>query len=153
MSATRSFELNKLVRDRIPEMHEAIGGLAIYELLEGKDKLWALHAKLKEELAELEQNQELDINELADVLEILVALNNESGLEDPLEYVQKVEALRKRAEGAGCVNDELEMTRQKKRQQRGGFDLGYFVTVVEVPADSWLADYYASDPERFPEIK
>lgn len=32
------------------------------------------------------------------------------------------------------------------------FAKGHYVHTVEVPNDSWLADYYAADPERFPEI-
>lgn len=32
------------------------------------------------------------------------------------------------------------------------FDKGHFIRTVTMPNDSWLTEYYASNPNRFPEL-
>jgi predicted house-cleaning noncanonical NTP pyrophosphatase (MazG superfamily) len=53
MSKTRSFRLNKLVRDKIVQSTEAQGGTVKYEQLEGKELTRALVQKLIEEAQEI----------------------------------------------------------------------------------------------------
>lgn len=68
--------LNKLVRDRIPDMIQADGRTCEVEVLEGEDFDRALRAKLVEEAQEVAgaDTHEGLIVELADVLEVVESL-------------------------------------------------------------------------------
>ena len=88
---------NKLVRDRIPEIIEASGGMCKTEILSDEEYLKMLNAKLDEELAEYHTDQ--DIEELADLLEVIRAI----------------------AVARGYTTEELEEIRAKKAEARGGF--------------------------------
>lgn len=89
---------NKLVRDRIPEIIEASGKTCETEILSDEEYLKMLDMKLDEELAEY--NQEKNIEELADLLEVLYAA----------------------AKARGYSIEELEQVRIEKQKARGGFD-------------------------------
>lgn len=88
---------NKLVRDRIPEIIEAQGNSCVTEVLSNEAYLRMLDAKLDEELAEYHQDQNLE--ELADLLEVIFAA----------------------AEARGYTREQLEQIRAKKAEERGGF--------------------------------
>ena len=88
---------NKLVRDKIPEIIEADGKNCEPEILSDEDYLKALDAKLDEELAEYHKDQ--NVEELADLLEVIYAC----------------------AVARGYSKEELEMTRIRKAEKRGGF--------------------------------
>lgn len=90
-------EYHKLVRDKIPEIIEASGKACKTEILSDEDYLKMLDAKLDEELAEYHQDQSLE--ELADLLEVLFTA----------------------AVARGYTITELERTRAKKAEERGGF--------------------------------
>lgn len=89
---------NKLVRDRIPAIIEATGAACETEILSDADYLRLLDTKLDEELAEYHQDQ--NIEELADLLEVIYAC----------------------AKARGYTPDELEAVRAGKAAKRGGFD-------------------------------
>jgi len=131
MSEKRTFRLDKLVRDKIVEGHGKIGGSADYEVLEAERLRDALIDKLHEELSELKYGQDIDLTELADIREIIDAI----------------------ALASGHRKVDLEAEQYDKRKRVGGFTAGHFVKTVTVPANSELAEYYASDTERFPEVK
>ena len=88
---------DKLVRDRIPEIIIADGKSCTLEILSDADYLRLLDAKLDEELAEYHKEQNLE--ELADLLEVLYAT----------------------AVARGYTLDELERVRAEKAKKRGGF--------------------------------
>lgn len=88
---------NKLVRDRIPEIIEECGRKCEWEVLSDKEYLARLDEKLQEELDEYMEDKSLE--ELADLLEVLMAV----------------------AEARGSFA-EVERIRQKKREKRGGFE-------------------------------
>ena len=67
----RSAAYNKLVRDRIPKIIEASGKTCTIEILSDADYLRMVDAKLDEELAEYHKEQ--NIEELADLLEVIYA--------------------------------------------------------------------------------
>ena len=94
----KNIHYNKLVRDRIPEIIEASGKRCIIETLSDADYLRMLDAKLDEELAEYHQDQ--NIEELADLLEVLFAA----------------------AKARGYSLERLEQVRAEKAAKRGGFD-------------------------------
>lgn len=89
---------NKLVRDNIPAIIEAKGAACETEILSDADYLRLLDAKLDEELAEYHQDQ--NIEELADLLEVIYAC----------------------AKACGYTVAELESVRAEKAAKRGGFD-------------------------------
>lgn len=89
---------NKLVRDRIPAIIGATGAACETEILSDTDYLRLLDAKLDEELAEYHQDQ--NIEELADLMEVIYAC----------------------AKARGYTVAELEAVRAEKAAKRGGFD-------------------------------
>ena len=89
---------NKLVRGNIPAIIEAKGAACETEILSDADYLRLLDAKLDEELAEYRQDQ--NIEELADLLEVIYAC----------------------AKARGYTVAELEAVRAEKAAKRGGFD-------------------------------
>ena len=94
----RKIIYNKLVRDNIPEIIEASGKTCETEILSDEEYLKMLDMKLDEELAEYHQEQ--NIEELADLLEVLYAT----------------------AKARGYSIEELEQVRVEKQKARGGFD-------------------------------
>lgn len=89
---------NKLVRDKIPEIIEESGKTCEIEILSDEGYLQMLDKKLDEELAEYHQEQ--NIEELADLLEVLYAT----------------------AKARGYSIEELNHVRVEKQKVRGGFD-------------------------------
>lgn len=75
MKNTKTF--NKLVRDRIPEIIESKGERCLTRVLTQEEYKKALVEKLKEEVKELQEN--ICIEEVADVLEVLDCLCHEYG--------------------------------------------------------------------------
>ena len=98
---------HKLVRDKIPEIIEANGGKAEYSVISGEEYRQALEKKLDEEV--LEFHQDKTVEELADILEVVFAL----------------------AATTGCSPDELTKIYQKKHEDRGGFEKGYYLISSE----------------------
>lgn len=88
---------NKLVRDRIPQIIESKGNTCTYRILEKEEFVLMLERKLHEETREYTEDP--SIEELADILEVVLAL----------------------AEQHGFSIEELEQTRRNKVQERGAF--------------------------------
>lgn len=88
---------DKLVRDRIPEIIEAQGKSCVTRVLEAEEYLARVEEKLDEELAEYHQEQNLE--ELADLLEVIYAA----------------------AEARGYTVGQLEQVRREKAEKRGAF--------------------------------
>lgn len=130
MAKTRTFQLNKLVRDKIVESTQAMGGTVKYRELKSQELTNALIEKLIEEAHELKKNG-LTLEELADIKELLIAMR----------------------ENLNVHAGELEDMRRKKADKNGRFKKGHFIDELTLPADNKWAKYYASDPKRFPEIK
>ena len=92
-----SIKYNKLVRDRIPEIIEASGKTCKTAILNDTEYLQMIDDKLDEELAEYHRDQ--NIEELADLLEVIYAAAN----------------------ARGYTTEELEQVRLSKLKERGGF--------------------------------
>ena len=99
-------EYNKLVRDRIPEIIRGDNKSCETVILTEAEYLEMIDAKLDEEVAEYHEEQNLE--ELADVLEVLYAA----------------------AKARGYSIEELERCRLEKRENRGGFDERIFLKSV-----------------------
>jgi Uncharacterized conserved protein len=96
--------VGKLVRDRIPEIMRREGKSPQVEELKGAQLRAALKDKLVEEALELHTSDDIR-EELADVLEVADAI----------------------IEAYGIDRAGLCAIRDKKREERGGFDKGYFL--------------------------
>ena len=97
---------DKLVRDKIPEIIEASGKTYHAYVMEDEEYARRLGEKLGEEAAEFLASR--DVEELADILEVVYAL----------------------AAHKGYTREQLEAIRLEKAQQRGGFDKRLCLTMV-----------------------
>lgn len=135
MIPTRRFKIGTLVRDKMPERIQKLGGFVEMHHLDPEDHIHYLKLKLKEEAEEVckaENPKELK-EEMADVLEVLYALSKKFGLR--WEHIEK--------------------ERLQKRDNRGGFKKGTFVEFVEVESsdDSHpLVQYCLENSDKYPEI-
>lgn len=102
---------HKLVRDRISEIIEKSGKVCKTEILSDDEYLRMLDTKLDEELTEYHQDQNLE--ELADLLEVLLAT----------------------VEARGYSVADLELVRKKKCVERGGFAKKILLKEVSDPVD------------------
>ena len=127
---TRTFKLNKLVRDNIVSINLGFGGTIKYHTLTGKKLTKALLTKLIEEANELKAS-DLSVGELADLQELVDAL----------------------ADHLGVNKKDLAIRQAEKRQANGPFKKGHFIDTLTLPADNRWVKYYAADPKRFPEVK
>lgn len=88
---------NKLVRDKIPAIMESQGQTPETMILDQPHYTYFLEAKLDEETAEF--HKEKNLEELADILEVVYAL----------------------AEDLGHTKEELYSVYERKHESRGGF--------------------------------
>lgn len=98
---------NKLVRDKIPEIIAQQGESANTRILNGKEYTVALEQKLDEETAEF--HKEKNLEELADILEVVYAL----------------------ADDLGCTKEDLLQVYNQKHEKRGGFQSRIFLISKE----------------------
>jgi predicted house-cleaning noncanonical NTP pyrophosphatase (MazG superfamily) len=103
--------MNKLVRDLIPDIVVANGGVVQYRYLGLNELTPAFNTKLKEELAEYwsAKTSEESIEELADIVEVIYAL----------------------AKSMGVSEEAFNAVRQTKLTDRGGFDKGVFLVSTD----------------------
>lgn len=91
---------NKLVRDKIPEIIEESGRKCDIKIMPKEEHSKLLEEKLKEEVNEFLQDKNLE--ELADIMEVLIGL----------------------AQNLGYSEDDLLEKRLAKKNERGGFKEG-----------------------------
>ena len=89
---------DKLVRDKIPEIIEKSGKQCEIEILSDEKYLEMIDKKLDEEIAEYHQDK--NIEELADLLEVIYSATK----------------------ARGYSVEDLENVRVEKAEKRGGFD-------------------------------
>jgi predicted house-cleaning noncanonical NTP pyrophosphatase (MazG superfamily) len=124
------FKVQKLIRDRLPQMMRS-QGLAVFDRRLGDEEfVAALKDKLLEEAQEArEATSPAELaDELADVMEVILAL----------------------AQASGLSLDEIEARRIAKRAERGGFDQRVFNAAVEAEDDLPAAVYYLARPRQYP---
>ena len=69
---------------------------------------------------------------------------------DVADLLELAEAI---GEAAGKSFDEIRADQLAKREKVGGFTQGIFVNTVTLEdGDKWI-DYYAAEPDRFPEVQ
>lgn len=124
------FLVEKLIRDKLPQMMRDQGLTVFDRRLDEAEFVAALKAKLVEEAAEVQDaatSVEL-VGELADVMEVIRAL----------------------AEVSGISLEEIEAHRVMKRAERGGFDERVFNAAVEGGDDLPATAYYLARPKQYP---
>lgn len=129
---TRTFKLNKLVRDKIAQSHVEEGAQVEVRRLTTAELVIASAAKTIEEI-----NEGTSLQELADARE---ALSNTQKKLSQLIIEQ------------GYTIEQVAAEQERKRAKNGGFENGDFIETETWPADHKWADYYAAEPERFPEL-
>jgi len=108
----KKISYNKLIRDNILEIIEANNKIANYRIIDDLDEVKELlFQKLKEEVEEvIASSTRIELfEELADVLEVLYRIAKINDLD----------------------LDELEKIRQRKKENRGGFERNLFLESVE----------------------
>ena len=105
---------NKLVRDKIPEIIASQGKRVTFRALQGVELRQALKDKLIEEVQELINAETFEqiVEEMADVQEVLSAMQSELTIRT-------------------ISTPEIESEKNSKRDEKGGFDKGYFLESVE----------------------
>ena len=103
--------LNKLIRDKVPEIIRKIGDVPEITILDEADFRQALKTKMTEEVKELLAADSIDeiLNELSDVVEVARAFAADYGLSW----------------------EEVEKLRIAKLQAKGGFEKKLFLKSVE----------------------
>ena len=97
---------NKLVRDKIPEIIQNANKIAVTEVVSDEEYLMLLDEKFVEESKEYYESR--DLEELADVLEVIYSI----------------------VKARGISIDELENIRKKKLEKRGSFGNKVFLKEV-----------------------
>ena len=122
--------VQKLIRDRLPAIMRAQGLQVFDRRLNAAEFIAALKDKLVEEAQEVgAATGRADlIDELADVMEVIAAL----------------------AEASGVTPGEIEARRRAKRAERGGFDERVFNAAVEARDGLPAAEYYLARPMQYP---
>lgn len=126
----RSFILNKLVKDKVFTNMQELGQQITYHKLTDEEFLPELKKKLLEEAQEFDVADKDAVNELADLLEVIEQIAKEIGKDF----------------------DEVRKAQIKRKQVRGGFDNKIYIERVGLDDDDPWVKYYASEPERFPEV-
>lgn len=87
-------KFNKLVRDKIPEIIAADGKKAVTRILTDEEFKIYLEKKLDEEVAEFHESK--SIEEIADILDVITALDNAYGYSVERIFVTRIEKLAER---------------------------------------------------------
>ena len=127
--SSRKFCLNKLVRDGVFDSMEKLGQTTEHRFLTGEELIQASDDKLREEVGELGMGDAKE--ELADI----------------------IEAVWQATRARGISYEEVLAVQVDKYEKVGDFSKGIFVETVITPEGDLWGDYYASHPDRFPEIK
>lgn len=130
---TRRFKVDKLIRDKMPEILSSKNIKFSTRQMDDAEFLMRLKNKLVEEAQEVcaaKSDKEL-LEELADVSEVLITL----------------------AQLSGISLDEIEKARIQKRSAKGGFDQRVYNKEVEIDAHNSAIEYYRARPNDYPEIE
>ena len=133
MSTLRRFKVDKLIRDKIPEI-TLIDGVETFTRELGTDEyIKRLNDKLIEEAKEVIQAKDkMEVaEELADVLEVINAIASVSNLSF----------------------QDIEDVRLRKKAAKGGFETGIYCSFIEMPGNHQRVSHYLSRSEEYPEVK
>lgn len=126
------FRCNKLGRDKGLEGFKAQDIIPQYKILTGDEWRTELQRKLIEEASEVHEAKNIEelSAELADVLEVINGL----------------------CKAYNISTQELEQIRQKKYEERGGFEQGLYIETLEMEANNPRVKHFRASPDRYPEV-
>jgi predicted house-cleaning noncanonical NTP pyrophosphatase (MazG superfamily) len=126
------FKIDKLIRDKIPEIMIMQGQNAVVRRMEREEYVERLRDKLLEESQEVVEAKTADelCEELADVLEVIRSLSAACGL----------------------TVDDVEKTRVAKLAKKGGFQGRVYAEHVDIDDSSPMLAYYRANSSAYPEI-
>lgn len=133
MTQTHRFKVDKLIRDKLPQIMRA-SGIQVFERVMEKDEyLKRLKDKLLEEAKEvIASGSEKEMREeLADLLEVMLSLAKAYGMEFA----------------------DIQQSAEQKRADKGGFDNRIYNAFVEIEAGNPALSYYRARPDQYPEVK
>lgn len=132
MNKIKRFKVNKLIRDKIPEITLMDGVKTFTRELEPDEYIKRLNDKLIEEVKEVIQAKgKMEIvEELADVLEVINAIASLNNLSF----------------------QDIEAARFKKKVAKGGFEKGIYCSFIEMSSSNQRVSYYLSKPTEYPEV-
>jgi predicted house-cleaning noncanonical NTP pyrophosphatase (MazG superfamily) len=127
------FKVDKLTQDFSPNLMSESGIKVHQRVLQDAEYAKRLNDKLFEEAQEVVDavNTEELKEELADVLEVLMAMAKLKGI----EFSQILKA------------------GEEKRSKKGGFDQRRYVDFVEVPQGNPILKYFEARPDKYPKIE
>lgn len=132
MTQTYCFKIDKLIRDKLPEIMRKYDAKVFERVMEKDEYITKLKDKLFEEVQEVnEASSKKDIcEELGDLLEVIksVARINDIEFEDVLQAAED------------------------KKVQKGGFEKRIYVDYVEVKEGHPMIEYYRKNKDKYPEI-
>ncbi len=127
-----TFKLDKLVRDKFPEIYESLGQKATIEKLSKVELSRALLDKIIEEVSEMkpDASREELMEEIADLQQAIDDFKSEVGI----------------------TSDEVANVQADKKSKKGGFRRGIFIKSLVVPENDKWVEYYRKEPKKYPEI-
>jgi predicted house-cleaning noncanonical NTP pyrophosphatase (MazG superfamily) len=127
------FKVDKLVRDRLKEIFEGLDIAISTRIMEEEEYLARIQDKLLEESHEVlrSKNQAELCEELGDLMEVMLAIAKVNGL----------------------TWSDVEESRLKKHQEKGGFDDKIYCEFVEMDPTNPKMAYYRTQAEHYPQIK
>lgn len=125
------FKMEKLVRDKIPQILEAEGVKVFHRIMNQNEYYKYLKLKIIEEA-----NEVLTAKSRNEVIE---------ELSDLIEVIKNIQSLH------NIENDELENARIEKKSSKGGFQDRVYIAKVLMPRGHKLAGYYLARSENYPE--
>ena len=129
----RRFKIDKLIRDKMPEILRANDVLVDERVMGQEEYIDRLKAKMLEEANEVigAKNSDEIKEELADLLEVIYAF----ALVNHVSF------------------DDVENERLRKKNKKGGFASKIYNSFVELDSKNDNIEYYLNRPKEYPEIR
>ena len=127
------FKVNKLIRDKIPEIIASNSAKIVIRVMDKDECLQKLNDKLIEEALEVgdSKTKKEITEELADLLEVMLSIAK----------IHEIDFI------------EIQETSEEKKIKNGGFEGRIFADFVEMNDDDPAVSYYRSNEKKYPEIK
>jgi len=126
-----TFQLNKLVRDKLREIYASLNQKAKYKKLTSREHKRQLIRKITEEADEIDINSSISevTDEIADLRQVL----------DDMMLLY------------GISEEQVKNSQKVSFDKKGGFIGGTYVETLELSDDDEWVDYYRKRPDIFPE--
>jgi len=154
----RTFEYNKLVRDKIVPAMEAEGSVVVWRKLDDDEEFAEkLAEKLEEELDELDskvgKDRDRDLSELADVAEIYEVAFEVLDQDEHYDLLESaMDELEKGLDMWEISAEELLKAKAEKIDRFGSFaDRLYVERITIDEANTWMQRYLEA-PDKYPEV-